>query len=674
MNRSRKLFVSYLLAIPVICMSMATVSRGYVDLAPTLGKIIKQSPSITLVEVVDFNRTTHTVTLRVVRSIKGAPPAESIQQVLLPSQGAATPRPIAQWASPGARGVLFSAANSSLLCFGTGWYQTRLVDGAWRLDDRERPDLPLAYYGTVSRLSDAIDAIVAGKSAVITAVAHNTDNEAGSFDLALNRQNLPGVARLQRIHASANMPDSVAQVSNPAYFIGIGAVDEADLPEIVQRLKSPDSMVRAEAAADLRTLGRKARSAAPELTTLLKDPAPRVRLEAAAALLVINPKDQGPADVLAQGLASADVNVRRIAASSAGFSGAAGAPLAEKLASLLKDADPQVRMNALQSISILGPAAEKAVPAVIPLLDDPDLAIDAADALGRIGATAQPALPRLTKMLSSDQSTVRWAAVRAMAQIGGPDAHPAVDFMVQAMPTATEVEGYNMMIYLALLGPVARDAAPAIQSFQIKNPVLPSATMWALNPDRSYPWNTGFGGRGGRGGRGGGGGFANGDGFGPGGGQAGAGGPGGGGPGGGFGADGGFGGPGGPAGRGFGGPGGGPGGLGGPMMQAYVHELGPRLRSLSQKLAQQIMDGSAGEIPVWGYQILSAGADLSLDVLTPHLADSNLAMRERATVALGYMGEAAAPAREKVQAVLRTTSNDREKRLLEWCLREMDGE
>ena len=122
-----------------------------------------------------------------------------------------------------------------MVCFGNGWYQARFAGGAWRLDDRERPDLPLAYYGTVSRLTDAIDAIVAGKSTVITAVAHNTDNESGSFDLALNRQNLPGVARLQRIHASANMPDNVAAVTNPADFIGIGAVDESDLPEIVQR-------------------------------------------------------------------------------------------------------------------------------------------------------------------------------------------------------------------------------------------------------------------------------------------------------------------------------------------------------------------------------------------------------------------------------------------------------
>lgn len=56
----------------------------------------------------------------------------------------------------------------------------------------------------------------------------------------------------------------------------------------------------------------------------------------------------------------------------------------------------------------------------------------------------------------------RWAAVRAMAQIGGPDAQPAVDFMIRALPRATEVEGYNMMVYLALLGPVAA-ARPSLR-------------------------------------------------------------------------------------------------------------------------------------------------------------------------------------------------------------------
>jgi len=47
-------------------------------------------------------------------------------------------------------------------------------------------------------------------------------------------------------------------------------------------------------------------------------------------------------------------------------------------------------------------------------------------------------------------------------------------------------------------------------------------------------------------------------------------------------------------------------------------------------------------------------------------------MRERAAVALGYLGPAASGAKEQVVAALSKASSEREKRLLEWCLREID--
>ena len=49
-------------------------------------------------------------------------------------------------------------------------------------------------------------------------------------------------------------------------------------------------------------------------------------------------------------------------------------------------------------------------------------------------------------------------------------------------------------------------------------------------------------------------------------------------------------------------------------------------------------------------------------------------MRERAAVGIGYMGEAAAPAKEKVQAALAKAGNEREKKLLEWCLEEIESD
>jgi HEAT repeat protein len=623
----------------VVCLWLPTPARAYIDLAPTLAKIISDSNKIALVEVVKFDREKHVVDLKEVRVLKGQASAELARHELASAEKGVVPRQILQWAAPGARGVLFGSRNITLVCIGPGWYQVRSTGtGTWRLG-ADRPDLPLAYYGSLSRLADGIEVMLAGKTAVLTVVAFGADNEGASFDLALNRQNLPGLARLQRIRANLQMPGMVAGASsNPAYFLGAGAVDEDDIPGLIEKLKSSDAMVRAEAAEDLRCLGRKARDAAAPLTKLLGDPAERVRLAAASALLQIAPKDAKPVDVLSRGLDSRDSSVRCEAAGAAGQAGAAAAPLAEKLAGLLKDKDESVRITALQAISVLGPDAAKAAGAVVPLLEDRELMVDAADAMGRIGSAARPALKTLAKMLTSEQADVRWAAVRAMAQIGGDDAHPAVDFMVRALRNATEVEGYNMMIYFSLLGPVARDAIPSIQNAPIKNPVLPSATIWAIQSDNTLPWQSGRGGRGG----------------GPGGGPGGPGGPGGGG-------------------RGRGGPGGG-GDIFLFVYEAYVHELGERLRPTARLLAQKIMDGTAGEVPDYGYKILACGPEEAIAVLAPYLADKDIALRERAVVALGTMGPSAAPAKDRVETAMNKAATDGEKRLLKWCLREITSE
>jgi hypothetical protein len=292
----------------------------------------------------------------------------------------------------------------------------------------------------------------------------------------------------------------------------------------------------------------------------------------------------------------------------------------------LSDPDESVRLTALESLAMLGPTAGNAVPALTQMLDNKELAIDAADALGRIGPAAAPALKKLTPLLSSAQLPVRWAAVRAMSQIGGPDAHPAVDFMVRTMNGASEVEGYNMMIYFAFLGPVAQDALPSLQDFVIKNPMLANAAQWAIKLDR-FPWDY----------------------------------------------------PGAPSPDNLiGGRRNGMAGFSGPLnelhLAAFVRELGPRLGKLSPLLAKALMDKKAGNVPLWGYDILRAAPDQALAVLTPHLAADDLALRERAAVAIGYMGEDGLPAQAQVEAALAQAPTQREKNLLQWTLRKIDGD
>jgi hypothetical protein len=600
-------------------LAAATTASAYVDLAPTLAKIVSDSKTIAVVEVVDCDRTKRVVTLKQVQALSGEASKETVAHQLAPTAGAVAPHAILQWATPGARGVLFGSRNTALLCMGQGWYQVRATEsGGWKLA-KERPDLPLAYHGAVSRLAEAVRQMLSGKDAVLTVVSHGADNEGASFDLALNRAALPGLVKVQRIRANLKMPPMVMAASaNPAYMIGMGAVDEADVAPLTERLKTSEPNGRAEAAEDLRTLGRRAAPAADALTKLLGDSDRRVRLAAASALLQIGSAEAKAREVLAAGLAGADAAERREAARAVGLSGASAGPLAENLAALLKDSDESVGAAALQAVATLGPAASKAADAVIPLLDEPGSAVEAADALGRIGAAGSLALPRLAKMLQSKEAAVRWAAVRAMAQIGGQDARPAVDYMIGVLKSnASEVEGYNMMIYFAMLGPVAKDALPTIRSGRIKNPALPGATAWAIQSDRMLPWQSG--------------------------------------------------GPGGPW---------GPGGREGPQFgvwiyESYIHELGDRLRPSAMLLARKLLDGTAGDVPDWGYKLLSCGGDDVLELLSGNLTHEHGVQRERAAVALGHMGPAAAAKKDRVEEALRKSSNDREKRLLSWCLRKI---
>lgn len=610
------------MAVAMANLCLGPAAHAYIDMAPTLAKIIGDARGIAVVEVVEFDRANHLVVFQPVRVLKGDIPTDRIPHDVALAEGGAIPRLILQWAGPGARAVLFVSRNTALVCVGQGWYQARASEGGpWRLGTN-RPDLPLAYYGPVSRLAEGVELMLAGKDAVLTVVPHNAE-EAASFDLALNRFSLPGLIRPQRIRANLAMPAMVMAVAtNPAYVIGEGAVGEEDLPALVQRLRSPDAAVRAEAACDLRSLGPKARSALHPLAGLLEDPSPGVRLSAASALLVIGGANAKAVGVLEAGLAGDAPVVRRDAAIACGLDGPSVAPLVGRLAGLLKDADEGVRIAALQAIATLGPIAAKAAPTVVPLLDDPQWAIDAADALGRIGPAARPVPAQLAKMLASDQTAVQWAALRAIAQIGGPEAHPAVEFIIRTLPTAAEIDAYNMVIYLALLGPVASDALPSLQRAPIKHPLLPSATRWAIESDKTLPWQAG-GGRGG------------------------------------FGMS----------------MGGGPGGgMFDTLLEAYVEELGERLQPAAGLLARKIMDGTAGNVPEWGYRILAAAPDESLQILVPNLADANMVLRERATVALGYMGPAAAKAKDRVTAAMAKAASEQEGRLVQWCLREISQE
>ncbi len=446
-------------------------------------------------------------------------------------------RPIQEWAEPGRRCVIFITGKSGVVCVGEGWYQIGVTDDGWWRIGPHRPDLPLAYYGTVSRLADAIPLMLAGKSAVITTLPHGAEQEGASFDLALNRPSLPGLAKVERLRASLRMPDMAMGVgSNPAIVLGMGRVGPDEVVGLRERLHSLTHRSAPKVRRTSVHWVRGANAAADDLLKLLDDTVPLVRVSAASALLRVLPDNTRALEVLTKDLASEDMATRRHAARAAGLAGPAAAPLAGKLGKLLTDSDLLVRRTALQAIATLGPAAATAMDAVTPLLEQRDTAIDAADALGRMGPAARPALTKLARLLTADSTAERWAGVRAMSQIGGEDAAPVVKFMIRELPKASEIDGYNMLIYLSLLGPVAKEAIPAVRTSRVRNPILKQTTTWAIDPGSDLPGVGMFGNAE----------FAR------------------------------------------------------YIMEAYVQELGDHLKPLAVTLAKKIMAGTAGDVPAWG--------------------------------------------------------------------------
>jgi hypothetical protein len=613
MDRIMMRNISMLIAAASCVTLAAQPARAYVDLAPTLARIVREAKTITVAEVEAFNPEKGAVVLKKIRDLKGDTGADLIKHQLVRADESVIDAPIADWAEPGRRCVLFVTDKAAVICVGEGWYQAYATDNGWWRIGAPRPDLPLAFYGSVSRLVDALPPILAGKTAVITALPHGANREGASFDLALHRANLPGFVKVQRLRASDKMPEMAMGVgSNPAFVIGPGRVGKDEHSSLRAKLRSTDAAVRAESAIDIGFLGADAVDTCTDLAKLLDDKVARVRFAAASALLRISGKNDRAVEVLSQGLSDGAAATRRHAARSAGLAGPAAAPLADKLAILLSDADTRVRRSALQAIATLGPAAAKARAPVTALLDRPETAIDAADALGRMGPAARPSLKAIARLLSADAPAERWAAVRAMAQIGGDDAAPAVQFMIKQLPKANEADGYNMLIYLSLLGPVAKDAIPAIRTSRVRNPILRQTTTWAIDPTGDLPsMGGGFGG------------FGDAD-------------------------------------------------FAQYILEAYVQELSDNLKPAATSLAKKIMTGKAGNVPGWGYKLLARFPGESLEILTPGLANEQLVMRERAAVAIGYMGRAAKTARPQVAQALKSSTDEREQLLLKWCLGELE--
>ena len=150
--------------------------------------------------------------------------------------------------------------------------------------------------------------------------------------------------------------------------------------------------------------------------------------------------------------------VRRRAADSLALMGKDAAPAAKTLVAALADADPLVRGVAARAVGELAPDAPGAVPALVTQFPD----IDAIRAVAKFKAGGADAVPELTKLLTHEDSTIRWQAVRTLGKIGEPALVTLPNLIDMMSGDAVSLVREHAAEAAGDIGPAAKDAVPAL--------------------------------------------------------------------------------------------------------------------------------------------------------------------------------------------------------------------
>ncbi len=580
----------------LVLAALAFPSRGYVDMTPTLGRVIGESRSISVIEVEKVSREKMAIVYKRVGDLWRNLGTDVVRHQLTSGDPPRPPRHLIDWARPGRQAIFFNSGRGGYVCTGDAWYRVAPVaagDGTeeWSRMTLDCPEMALCYRGSTRRLAKAVTEIVQGREVVITTVAHGAQGRGAFSDVVFDTLQSGPPAPLQRLRASLRMPPIIiAMGSRPPWFVGLGAVVEEDMPRLLEELKSSDRWERLDALDDLGLLGPGAKTALPAVRPLLEDTDPLVRLHAAATLLAIEPDAQGAVAGLTAGLADASADVRVEACRCLGRMGPKAQAAAPELIRLVgQQGDDDSRAAAITALGAIGPTASGAVGTLSKCLAEPAVRCYAAEALGRIGPASAATLPLLARMLDDADRDVQWSAVKAMVQIGGEGARPVVPFLIrrtEAAPRGREL--YQLTWLLGLLGPVAKDALPVLREAQNRDNELAAMAIWAIAPEDQFPWQIGY--------------RADRD-------------------------------------------------CDLWLFADYIQRMGPaRTKGSALALVDGILHNRAGPVPSWGYYLLSARAEVTVPALVEALENAPASQKRWAAWTLGHMGATAAPAKPALQA------------------------
>ncbi|HLY07741.1 MAG TPA: HEAT repeat domain-containing protein [Planctomycetota bacterium] len=449
----------------VTLLVMASWAHAYIDATPTLGKLMKDSSDIVVLEVVKVNPEKRIIIYKKVADLKGTPSGDEVRHQITIGWHPRESKIILDWAEPGKRAISFHEGKLGITCIGQYWYQTSALESPWWTMTSGRPELSLAFYGPVDQLRSATADILQGKEAVITAVSHGSNSGVWQYgNVGFNKVLRGRDCPLWRVKASLEMPGSISELGNKDahWVIGLGVAGPEDVPKLQAALQDPSVDRRREAAENLGRIGRAAKGAVPALAQASHDPDPQVRVSAARSVGLLEPERDGVRPVLEEALKDAAPAVRRAAAEALGDLGPPARPSVPALAALLEDSDLAVRWGAAEALGRLGGDAEDAVASLAVALRDPSIRSIAADALGAIGTASRGSVPLLLDGLKDADLGFRWMSAVALSRIDAKSARAALPFLTERLRDPDGRARWDAMQCVTAMGLEAKPAAPAV--------------------------------------------------------------------------------------------------------------------------------------------------------------------------------------------------------------------
>jgi HEAT repeat protein len=266
------------------------------------------------------------------------------------------------------------------------------------------------------------------------------------------------------------------------------AKKRAALSTLGLAVRDSDASVRYAAIASLGEIGAEASPCVPSLIEALKDPDEANRNAAVRALGRIGPNAVAALPALIAALKRtgegsvlpADVieTLRRMNASA----------VPGLVRVLGEKGDEKVLSTVAEALGLMGPHARAAVPVLVELLRNQRdlLRVTTALAIWRI-AKCECAVPILTGALDAGDDAVRWAAARALAEIG-PSAKSAVRALSRGLKGGDVYDREYAATALGCIGPGAKEAVGvltmALKDREYKVRIAAAVALWRINHDQ----------------------------------------------------------------------------------------------------------------------------------------------------------------------------------------------